>query len=106
MYVDSLACVRVKEGGNEWFMIDSGVRLGCIMMKELKMRMGRRGENGDDLVLCGELEEDLRVMVEWFVEVCRRKGLKFDAGKSKVMAMNGEEEWECEVHKDGVMGFV
>ena len=25
----------------------------------------------DDLVLCGEWEEDLILMVEWFVEVCR-----------------------------------
>ena len=36
----------------------------------------------DDLVLCGESEEDLRMMVGWFVEVCRRRGLKVNAGKS------------------------
>ena len=45
----------------------------------------------DDLVLCGELEEDLRVMVGQFTEVCRRRGLKVHAGKSKVMVLNGEE---------------
>ena len=28
----------------------------------------------DDSVLCNELEEDPRVMVGWFVEVCRRRG--------------------------------
>ena len=38
----------------------------------------------DDLVLCGELEEDLRVMVRRFAEVCRRRGLKVNAGKSKM----------------------
>ena len=27
----------------------------------------------DNLVLCGELKEDLRAMVGQFVEVCRRK---------------------------------
>ena len=27
MYVDSLACVRVKQGESEWFRIDSGVSL-------------------------------------------------------------------------------
>ena len=27
-----------------------------------------------------------------FVEVCRRRGLKVNAGKSKVMVMSGEEE--------------
>ena len=29
----------------------------------------------DDLVLCGESEKDLRVMVGQFTEVCRRRGL-------------------------------
>ena len=33
---------------------------------------------------CGESEEDLRVMVVWFAEVCRKRGLKVYAGKSKV----------------------
>ena len=56
----------------------------------------------DDLVLCGELEEDLRTMVGQFVEVCRRRGLKLNAVKSKVMVLNGEERLECEVHVDGI----
>ena len=51
----------------------------------------------DYLVLCGESEEDLRVMVGQFAEVCRRRGLKFNAGKSKVMVLNGEEGLVCEV---------
>ena len=38
-----------------------------------------------------------------FVEVCGRRGLKVNAGKSKVMVMNGEEGLECEVHVDGVL---
>ena len=42
-----------------------------------------------DLVLCAELEEDLRVMVGRFVEVCKRRGLKINADKSKVMVLNG-----------------
>ena len=28
MYVDSLACIRVKGGENEWFRKDSGERQG------------------------------------------------------------------------------
>ena len=56
----------------------------------------------DDLVLCGESEEDLRVMVERFAETCRRKGLKVNAGKSKVMVLNGEEGLENKVHVDGI----
>ena len=55
MYVDSLACVRVKGGMSERLMIDSRVRQGCIMslwlfnvymdgvMKEVKMGMVRMG---------------------------------------------------------------
>ena len=47
----------------------------------------------NDLVLYGELEEDLKAMVGWFVEVCRR-GMKVNAGKSKVMVMNEERrDW-------------
>ena len=59
----------------------------------------------DDLVLCDESEGDLRVMVGRFAEVCRRRGLKVNAGKSKVMVLNGEEELECEVHVDGIRLF-
>ena len=36
----------------------------------------------DDLVLCGESEDDLIVTVKRFAEVCYRKGLKVNAGKS------------------------
>ena len=43
----------------------------------------------DDLVLCGESEENLRVIAGRFVEVCRRRGLKVNAGKSNVMVLNG-----------------
>ena len=102
---------------SEQFRIDSGVKQGCIMslwlfnlymdgvMKEVKMGIGRRGvsflEDGrewrmpgllyaEDLVQCGESEEDLRVMVGRFAEVCRRRGLKVNEGESKVMVLNGE----------------
>ena len=40
-------------------------------------------------------------MVGQFSEVCRR-GLKLNAGKIKVMVLNGEEGLGCEVHVDGV----
>ena len=56
----------------------------------------------DDLVLCDELEEDLRVMVGRFAEVCKVGGLKVNAGKSKVMVLEGEERLECEVHVNGI----
>ena len=31
MYVDSLACIKIKGGESKQFRIDSGVRQGCIM---------------------------------------------------------------------------
>ena len=37
----------------------------------------------DDLVLCDESEEDLRVMVGRFVEVRRRKGLKVNEVRTR-----------------------
>ena len=58
------------------------------------MRMGKRGVSflehrrewilpglfyTDDLVLCGEWEEDPKVMVGRFAEVCRRRELKVRA---------------------------
>ena len=53
-----------------------------------------------NLVLCGESEENLRGMVERFVEVCRRRGLKVNACESKVMVLNGEEGLQCEIRVD------
>ena len=50
----------------------------------------------DDLVQCVKSEEDLKVMR--FVEVCRRRGLKVNVDKSKMMVLNGEDGLECEVH--------
>ena len=70
------------------------------VMKEVKMGMGKRGGRlpgllyADDLVLYGELEEDLRVVVRCFVGVCRGRGLKVNAGKRKVMVLGGEEGLE------------
>ena len=55
----------------------------------------------DDLVLCGESEEDLRAWVGRFLEVCRR-GLKVNVGKSKVMVLGGEEGLECEFCVEGI----
>ena len=100
----NLFCVRVKGGENDWFRINSGVRQGCSMSPLLfsvymgavmeEVKMGKRGVRfqeegrewrlpgllyGDDLVLCGESAEDLKAMVGYFVEVCKRRGLKVNA---------------------------
>ena len=36
-------------------------------------------------------------MVGHFVEVCRRRGMKVNVGKSKVIVLGGEEGFQCEV---------
>ena len=37
-----------------------------------------------------------------FTEVFRRRGLKINVEMSKLMVLNGEEEFECEVRVDGI----
>ena len=86
-------------------------------MKRVKMGVGRRGvrllEEGKEwrlsgllyagnLVLCAESKEELRAMVGRFAELCRRRGLKVNAGKRNVMVLNGEEELEGDVHVEGI----
>ena len=73
MYVNSLACVRVKGGESECFRIDSGVRQMCIMfpwlfnvymdavMKELKMEMGRGGSE----ISGGEKRMEIAWLLVW-----------------------------------------
>ena len=80
-----------------------------IWMKDVKMGMGRREESGDclagllyadDTDLCGESEEYLRARVECFIEVYRKRCLKVNAGKSKVI-LDGEEGLQCEFWVNG-----
>ena len=46
--------------------------------------------------MCGDSEEDLSAMVGQFGKVCRRRRMKVNEGKSRVMVLNGEEglEWK------------
>ena len=41
----------------------------------------------DDLILFGKSKENLREIVRRFVEVCKGRGLKVNAGISKIMCM-------------------
>ena len=84
-------------------------------MKELKMGMRRRvarfqdeGEKwrlpgllyADDLVLCGESEKDLREMVDFFDEMYRRRGLKVNAGKNKVILLGEEKGYDWRIYRN------
>ena len=77
------------------------------VMKKLKMGMGEIGvrflEEGkewrlpgilytDDLVLCGDPEEVLKAMLLHYVEIFRRRRLKVNVGKSKVMVVK-RRDW-------------
>ena len=73
--------MRFQEEGREW-------RLPGILW-------------ADDLVLCGEAKEDLRAIVGRFIEVRRKRGLKVNASKSKVMLLGEKEGLECEVCVNG-----
>ena len=94
-----------------WFFnvyMDS-VMVVNIGMGKRGVRFQEGGKSGYFLTLCmqmtvlySKLEEDLRLMVGYFVEVCRRGGLKVNAGKSKVIMLGGEEGLECEVCVDGI----
>ena len=46
--------------------------------------------HADNLILCSESEEDLRVIIELF-EVCKRSGLKVNGNKSKGMMSGGRK---------------
>src|SRR5678815_4169579 len=85
------------------------------VMKELEVGVAADGvrtmENGrerrmpyllyaDDLVLCGESEESLKGLMERFDRVCKRRGLKVNVDKSKVMVVS-EDSPQCEVMLDG-----
>ena len=47
-----------------------------------------------------EMEEDQKVKVEQFVEVCKRAGLRVNLNKRKVMVLDGKEGLVCEVLVD------
>ena len=55
----------------------------------------------DDLVLCDESEEVLRAIVGPFIGVCKRRSLKVNVAKSKVMLLEGQERLKCEVCVNG-----
>ena len=54
----------------------------------------------DDLVLCIELEEKLKVMMRYFVKMYR-SSLKIYVDKNMMMMLGGDEGLICEVLVDG-----
>ena len=58
--------------------------------------------DADDIILCGESEEDLKAILELFVEVCRKKGRKVNADEINVIVLGVEKGLKWEICVDGV----
>ena len=114
-YVDSRACVRVGNNVNEWFLVNVGLRQGCVMypwliniyiymdglVREVNVGVLEKGlellsANGgrfeinqllfaNDTALVADSEEKLCRQVSEFSSVCERRKLRVTVGKSKVM---------------------
>ena len=112
-YVDSRACVQVGNDVSEWFPVNVGLRQGCVMypglfnvymdgaVQEVNVRVLGKGlemlsVNGgrfeinqllfaDDTALVVDSEEKLCRLVSEFFRVCKRRKLRVNVGKSKVM---------------------
>ena len=111
-YKDASACVKIEGDLSENFQIQGGVRQGCVMspwlfniymdgvIREMKAKIGDVGVSmsvdggkwcvntilfADDTVLIAESEKDLQKLVSEFDNVCRRRKLKVNENKSKVM---------------------
>ena len=120
LYTDSRACVRVGDGTSDWFPVRVGLRQGCVMspwlfnlyidgvVREVNARVLGRGlelldENGsewqvnqllfaDDTVVVADSEEKLCQLVAEFGRVCKRRKLRVNVGKSKVMRCTRNED--------------
>ena len=144
-YKEASACVRVNGEMSESFDIRVGVRQGCVMspwlfnifmdsvIREMKAKVGKVGARmnvegerwwlvtslfADDSVLMAESESELQKIVDEFNMVCKRRKLKVNEGKSKVMVFERRKSdvidfarpyrvseqcvMECKIDMDGV----
>ena len=130
-YDESEACVRVCRRESDWFSVKVGLRQGCVMspwmfnmfmdgvMREVResgmdvgvklwdRRLGCEWRVewlmfADDTVLVGDSEEKLQRLVKEFESVCKKRKLKVNVSKSKVMKVNGKQgDREMNVSMEG-----
>ena len=121
-YSESRACVKGESGVSEWFDVRVGLRQGCVMspwlfnmymdgvVREVNARVQERGVEmigqegnvwevnqllyADDTVLIGDSKESLQRLLNEFNNVCERRKLKVNVGKSKVMVCGKVERRE------------
>ena len=132
MYNGSKACVRVGNEMSDWFTVRVGLRQGCVMspwlfnlyidgvVREVNARVlgcGLEMTDGndhawqlnqllfaDDTVIVADSEEKLCQLVNEFGRVCKRRKLRVNVGKSKVMrCTNREDGNRLNVTLDGEM---
>ena len=112
-YVDSRACVRVGNDVSEWFLVNVGLRQGCLMslwsfnvymdgmVREVNVRELGKGlellsANGsrfeinqllcaDDTALVADSEATLCGLMSEFRRVCKRRKLRVNVSISKVI---------------------
>ncbi len=107
-YREANACVKVDGELSDSFAVGVGVRQGCIMLPWL-FNIFMDGQNraglklngvdwpvpaclfADDTVLLAESERKIQRVVDQFHDVCSRRKLKVNAGKSKVMVFERRE---------------
>ncbi len=123
-YEEASACVKINVETSEHLEIKVGLRQGCVMspwlfniymdgvMRKVKGKVGeaevRLYDEGrkwvlnsilfaDDTVLIAESERNLQNLVTVFDSVCKRRKLKVNVNKSKVMI--------CEQGRSEVVDF-
>ena len=127
-YTGSKACVRINGKTSEWFEVKGGLKQGCVMstwlfniymdgvMKEVietignvgvEMKMGKEKWKlshllyADDAVLLTESREELQEYVKAFVNVCKKRNLKMNVNKSKVMVFERNGTSDAEIIIEG-----
>ena len=128
MYEGGRACVRICGEETDWFKVERGLRQGCVMspwlfnlymdgvMREFKEKskqcgatMGKDNEKwklnhilfADDVVLIGDSGVELQDMVRTFDEICRKRKLRVNVKKSKVMRMGRRGGNRLEIKLEG-----
>ena len=118
-YDDGRACVRVGGEVSESFEVKMGLRQGCVMspwlfnmymdgvVREVYNRVNGMGVSmsmggvwwvlsqllfADDTALMAESAEQLQCLVSEFGRVCKRRKLRINVNKSKVMCIERNEE--------------
>ena len=124
LYEGATAVVRANGVMSGSFELKMGLKQGCVMspwlfnifmdgvLREMKARTLGRGVAlnlegrqwklssvlfADDAVLVAESEEDLGRLVREFDNVCKRRNLTLNVGKTKVMVMERGTDTQCRI---------